>query len=176
MDANGKILRCHACGSFRHLLASCPDSWENMKRVKVSKKENLPKGFSWDGITNLRVDTNNSAVFDNGHSIAECTRSKRECEASTDVDTKYEKEKSSQEFAKKYDEGIKPKFQGQDTFNSRFQVKEEVIAKMPYKGRLKNRCAPEVETERGFEWKEADRNWHIEEKQLSRNGKERRLF
>ena len=31
--------------------------------------------------------------------------------------------------------------------------------KMPYKGRLKYRGAPEVETERGFEWKEADRNW-----------------
>ena len=174
LDANGKILRCHACGSFRHLLASCPDSWENMERVKVSKKENLPKGFFWDGITNLRVDTNNSAVFDNGHSSAECTRSKRECEASTDVDTKYEKEKSSQELAKKYDESVKPKCQGQDAFNSRFQVKEEVIAKMPYKGRLKNRRAPEVESERGFEWKEADRNWkwHIEEKQVSRNGKE----
>ena len=175
LDANGKILRCHACGSFRHLLASCPDSWENMKRVKVSKKENLPKGFSWDGITNLRVDTNNSAVFDNGHSSAECSRSKRECEPNTDVDTKYEKERSSQEFAKKYDGRVKPKFQGEDAFNSRFQVKEEVIAKMPYKGRLKNRRAPEVETERGFEWKEADRNWkrNIEERQLSWNGKER---
>ena len=49
--ANGKILRCHACGSFRHLSASCPASWENMERVKVSKKENLPKSFSMDGIT-----------------------------------------------------------------------------------------------------------------------------
>ena len=173
-DANGKILRCHACDSFRHLLASCPDSWENMERVKGSKEENLPKGYSWDGMTNIRVDTNNSAVSDNGHSSTEC-RSKRGCKASTDEDTKYEKEKSSQEFAKKYDERVKPKFQVQDAFNSRFQVKEEVIAKMPYKGRLKNRRAPEVETERGFEWKEADRNWkwHIEEKQVSRNEKER---
>ena len=38
-----------------------------MERVKGSKEENLPKGYFWDSITNLRVDTNNSAVFDNGH-------------------------------------------------------------------------------------------------------------
>ena len=66
------------------------------------------------------MDTNNSAVFDNGHSSPECTRSKRECEASTDVDTKYEKEKSSQDVAKKNDERVKLKYQGQYAFNSRF--------------------------------------------------------
>ena len=48
LDATGKILRCHSYGSFRHLLASCPDSWENLKRTKVSKEEVLPKGYSWD--------------------------------------------------------------------------------------------------------------------------------
>ena len=73
MDANGKRLRCHSCGSFRHLLASCPDSWENMEGVKVSKDEVVPKGYSWDCITNSRVDTNNSAFFDNGHSRTECS-------------------------------------------------------------------------------------------------------
>ena len=55
LDATGKILRCHSCGSLRHLLAFCPDSWENMEKVKVSKEEVLPKGYSWDGITKLRV-------------------------------------------------------------------------------------------------------------------------
>ena len=28
--ADGKILKCLSCGSFRHLLDNCPDSWENM--------------------------------------------------------------------------------------------------------------------------------------------------
>ena len=28
---NGRILRCKSCGSFRHLVAECPDSWENME-------------------------------------------------------------------------------------------------------------------------------------------------
>ena len=27
---DGKILKCLSCGSFRHLLDDCPDSWENM--------------------------------------------------------------------------------------------------------------------------------------------------
>ena len=57
-----------------------------------------------------------------------------------------------------YDEMVKPKFQVKDVFISRFQVKEKVIASMPYKGRLKYKDAPEIETERGFELKETDRN------------------
>ena len=131
-----------------------------MERVKGSKEENLPKCYSLDGITNIRVNANNSAVFDNGHSSTEC-RTKGECKAST----------------KKYDERAKPKFQVKDVFNSMFQVKEKVIANMPYKGRLKYKEEPEIETERGFEWKEADRNgkWNTE-KQLSRNEKKEWLF
>ena len=176
LDATGKILRCHSCGSFRHLLASCPDSWENMERVKVSKGEVLPKGYSWDRKTKLRGDRNNSAVFDYGFSSTECNISKRECNDSIEVhlDTKSEKEKSIQEFAKKYDESVKHKSQVKDVFNSKFRVKETFISKKTYKGKLKYRGAPEVETERGFEWKETDRNWKWHnEKQLSRNRKER---
>ena len=32
--ADGKILKCLSCGSFRHLLDDCPDSWENMDKKK----------------------------------------------------------------------------------------------------------------------------------------------
>ena len=137
LDANGKILRCHSCGSFRHLIASCPDSWENMERAKVSKEEVLPRGYSWDHKTKLKGDRNNSAVFDYGYSSAECNITKRGCNDSIEVnlDTKSEKEKSSQEFAKKYDESVKPKFQD----NSKFRVKETFISKKPYKGKLKYR-------------------------------------
>ena len=33
---DGKILKCLSCGSFRHLLDDCPDSWEN-----IAKKKNM---------------------------------------------------------------------------------------------------------------------------------------
>ena len=176
LDANGKILRCHSCGSFRHLLASCPDSWENMKRAKVSKEEVLPKGYSWDRKTKLRGDRNNSAVFEYDYSSTECNISKRECNDSIKVhlDTKSEGEKSIQEFAKKYDERVKPKFQVKGVFKSKFRVKETLISKKTYKGKLKYRDEPEVETEKGFKLKETDRNWKWHnKKQLSRNRKER---
>ena len=102
LDATGKILRCHSCGSFRHLLASCPDSWENMEREKVSKEEVLPKVYSWDGITKFRGDRNNSAVFEYDYSSTEGNISKRECNDSIKVhlDTKSEGKKSIQEFSK----------------------------------------------------------------------------
>ena len=29
---DGKILKCLSCGSYRHLLNHCPDSWENMRK------------------------------------------------------------------------------------------------------------------------------------------------
>ena len=31
----GETLVCPSCGSFRHLLADCPDSYENMKKNRV---------------------------------------------------------------------------------------------------------------------------------------------
>ena len=52
-DVTGKILRCHTCGTSRHLSAFCPDSWENLERVKVIKEEVLSKGYSWGPITKL---------------------------------------------------------------------------------------------------------------------------
>ena len=36
---NGKLLKCNSCGSYRHLLAECPDSWENMENKYVSQKD-----------------------------------------------------------------------------------------------------------------------------------------
>ena len=140
LDATGKILRCHSCGSFRHVLASCPDSWENMERAKVSKEEVLRKSNSWDCKTKLKGDRNNSAVFDYDYSSTESNISKRECNYSiieVHLDTKAEKEKSIQEFAKKYDESVKLKFQAKDVFNSKSGFKEACMSRKPYKGKLK---------------------------------------
>ena len=30
MGADGQRKTCVSCGSFRHMLSDCPDSWENM--------------------------------------------------------------------------------------------------------------------------------------------------
>ena len=35
LGSNGKILLCYSCGSYRHLVAECEDSWENMVKRKV---------------------------------------------------------------------------------------------------------------------------------------------
>ena len=40
---NGEVLRCLSCGSFRHLLDDCPDSWENMERKKSAEAEHVNK-------------------------------------------------------------------------------------------------------------------------------------
>ena len=37
--SDGRVMLCVACGSFRHLVADCPDSWENMKSVSVNTVE-----------------------------------------------------------------------------------------------------------------------------------------
>ena len=37
LGLNGQILLCKSCGSYRHFVADCPDSWENMMKKKASK-------------------------------------------------------------------------------------------------------------------------------------------
>ena len=42
MGANGRPLTCKACGSYRHLIAHCPDSLENIVREnRESRKSNI---------------------------------------------------------------------------------------------------------------------------------------
>ena len=33
LGKDGRALTCKACGSFRHMLPECPDSWENMGKI-----------------------------------------------------------------------------------------------------------------------------------------------
>ena len=63
LGINGRPIRCYSCGSFRHLLVDCPDSWENMKKVKYCKKEVWPMGYLEE---TKRGNTNNSALYDTG--------------------------------------------------------------------------------------------------------------
>ena len=41
VGSNGQVLTCIACGSFRHLLADCPDSWENLEKAYVCYSEEI---------------------------------------------------------------------------------------------------------------------------------------
>ena len=35
LGKDGRALTCKACGSFRHMLPECPDSWENMQKLNI---------------------------------------------------------------------------------------------------------------------------------------------
>ena len=37
---DGRVLKCLSCGSFRHLLNDCPDSWEYIGRANTNKELN----------------------------------------------------------------------------------------------------------------------------------------
>ena len=37
VGVDGKVLLCRSCGSYRHFVAQCPDSWENMEKRQSSK-------------------------------------------------------------------------------------------------------------------------------------------
>ena len=37
LGSDGKILLCYSCGSYSHLIAECPDSWENIVKWKTSE-------------------------------------------------------------------------------------------------------------------------------------------
>ena len=40
LGKDGRALTCKACGSFRHMLPECPDSWENMQKLNI-RDENM---------------------------------------------------------------------------------------------------------------------------------------
>ena len=37
LGLDGKMLLCKSCKSYRHLETECPDSWENMMKLKDRK-------------------------------------------------------------------------------------------------------------------------------------------
>ena len=55
VGANGRALRCKSFGSFHHLVAECPDSWENMNKQNYEKSPNCrheerSRGISMNGV------------------------------------------------------------------------------------------------------------------------------
>ena len=71
---DGRLLTCKSCGSFRHLLPACPDSWENMKKVHAVEEEHavLFTGYDTNEIRRLGVDARNCAVLDSACSSTVC--------------------------------------------------------------------------------------------------------
>ena len=71
LGLNGLILLCKSCGSYRHFVADCPDSWENMMKMKASKGSMKSNDRSNNekilGKTGLRDETqSNVSHFCNG--------------------------------------------------------------------------------------------------------------
>ena len=74
VGTDGRTLTCKCCGSFRHLVANCPDTWENQPKVNVIEDEHavLFTGYNKDEIARLGVDARNCAVLDSACSSTVC--------------------------------------------------------------------------------------------------------
>ena len=45
---NGRYLTCKACGSFRHMVTDCSNSWENISKTNIVQKDDLCKQEEYD--------------------------------------------------------------------------------------------------------------------------------
>ena len=71
---DGRLLSCKSCGSFRHLLPACPDSWKKMSLTNVVEDENavLFTGYIKEEVRCLGIDARNCAVLDSTCSRTVC--------------------------------------------------------------------------------------------------------
>ena len=82
MGPDEKILTCRCCRSYRHLVAKCPHSWENMSKTNVTKRmatvnitedeHVLFTGYHKGDIAQLGIDACNCAVLDSACSSTVC--------------------------------------------------------------------------------------------------------
>ena len=82
---DGKTLTCRCCGSFKHLVAECPHSWESTPKssgqkkpakVNITEDENvvLFTGCNKRDIVQLSIDAHNCAVLDSACSSTVCSK------------------------------------------------------------------------------------------------------
>lgn len=81
-DGEGNTLKCRACGSFRHLLQDCPDSYENMEKHKDGGEGEayytaeevviMYTGYNKSEIERLGEETRNCAVLDTACTSTVC--------------------------------------------------------------------------------------------------------
>ena len=74
LGPDGRTLTCKSCGSYRHLLPACPDSWENMAKITIAKEEHavLFTGCKTEEVQRLGIDACNWAVLDSACSSTVC--------------------------------------------------------------------------------------------------------
>ena len=60
---DGKTLLCRSCGSFRHLLAKCPDSYENKKKSSAFVTEEIGSDESDCELANMHCEPENIDRF-----------------------------------------------------------------------------------------------------------------
>ena len=74
IGTDGRYLTCKSCGSYRHLLADCPDSWENMTKVYTAEDEHvvLYTGCVTDENAEIKTNSSDCAVLDSGCSSNVC--------------------------------------------------------------------------------------------------------
>ena len=58
------LLKCYSCGSFRHLLDKCPDSWENLGKKSSGDDISKPVKFIYEMQINSEVGQRNSIVIE----------------------------------------------------------------------------------------------------------------
>ena len=91
---DGRPITCRACGSYRHLIADCPDSWENQDKNalanEVMNTAVLFTGNKKDDIVRFGVESRCCAVLDSACTSTVCgigwMRSFLECLESSERD------------------------------------------------------------------------------------------
>ena len=96
--SNGRPMLCKSCGSFRHLLSECPDSYENMPQVHWTETDDAEYPSIYDdyvqedrnenvvlftnnknGMLNLGMEARNCAVLDCGCTSNVCGQAWFDC-------------------------------------------------------------------------------------------------
>ena len=95
---NGELLTCRACGSYRHLLRECPDSWENIAKVNIVEQNEdmvLFTGSKRENIAQLGNEARNCAILDSACTSTVCGQSWLKCYLDSLDDLDRNKVKSS---------------------------------------------------------------------------------
>ena len=80
VGANGRVLRLKSCGSFRHIVAECPDSWENMENNNCEQK--------YERSSNCRHEQRSRGIRMNGVEFKRgCRRSAINAELTAEIST-----------------------------------------------------------------------------------------
>ena len=89
VGSDGNVLTCAACGSFRHLLSVCPDSWENLEKALVCEEVKFTEGDEIDvilytgdkkdKIAELGKESQNSMVLDSACTHSVCGQPWMDC-------------------------------------------------------------------------------------------------